>query len=788
MFKNYLKIAVRNLSKSKWYSLITIAGLAIGMSACVLIVMYVRDELKYDRFHANAERTYRVTTDSPSFGHLSSSAPALADVLKTGYPEVEKVTQVFKHWFSPLIAHEQTANIEEKFFFADESFFDVFSFELSSGDARTALQAPFTMVITQAAATKYFGNENPVGKTLWYNSKHEFTITGVLKSVPYNTHVHPDFIASASSLPKVMWPTFLKGWGQMVKTYAVLNDAANASPLENKLSVLYARRFGDQNQTHLKLQPITDIHLYSHLSGEFEENNDVRYVYLLTAIAAIILLISVINYVNLATARSQTRLREIGMRKILGAYRRMLIVQFLTESVIIALVALFGSIVLIEFALPVINQYAEKQLVLNYWSDGWMLFAMTLVTGLGAGLYPAVFLSRMQPAKTLRPQAETLRLGGWARQSLVVLQFSASIAMAIATMIILDQLRYMQSAELGFNKQQVLIIPMKDESMESNARAFSSELTLNSKILSVSSANAFPGKGHAGDYLGRPGTDETIPASFNWITEDFVKTLGLKIIAGRNVSSAFPSDPHQAALLNESAVKAMGIELPDRAIGKTVFAKGVDGDKQRTIVGVVADFHFQSLHHVIEPMVLLPQWDHLAYMLVRIDGQDIPSTIKFIGKTWEQFAKAQPFTYTFLDQEFDRHYRAEQDWSSVMSYGTMIALGIAVLGLLGLAAFTTQRRTKEIGIRKVLGATSGRIITMISADFLKLILIANVLAWPAAYWLMTSWLENFAYRTSIHAGTFIAAGSVAMIITLLAVGIQSIRAANANPVDALKYE
>lgn len=788
MVKNYLKIALRNLLKHKWYSLITVAGLAVGMSACILIVMYVRDELSYDRFHKNAGRTFRVTTDSPSFGHLSSSAPALADVLKTDYPEVEHVTRVFKHWFSPLIAHEQTANIEEKFFFADETFFDVFSFELASGDARTALQAPFSVVLTKEAAIKYFGNDNPIGKTLLLNSKHEFKITGILKSVPYNTHVHPDFIASSSSLPKVMWPAFLKGWGQMVKTYVVLNEESNAAPLETKLSVLYARRFGDHNQTRLKLQPIADIHLHSHLSGEFEENNDVRYVYLLTAIAVIILLISVINYVNLATARSQSRLREIGMRKILGAYRRTLIVQFLTESVVMALAALFGAIALVEFALPIINQYAEKQLMLNYGSDGWLLLAMALMTGVIAGLYPAVFLSRMQPAKTLRPQTETRWRGGWTRQSLVVIQFSASIVMAIATMIILDQLHYMQSAELGFNKEQVLIVPMKDESMESNIRAFASELKLNPNVVSVGNANAFPGKVHAGDYLGRPGTDETISASFNWITEDFVQTLGLKIIAGRNVSASFPSDPDAAVVLNESAVKAMGVASPEQAIGKTVFAKGVDGDKKRTVVGVVADFHFQSLHHAIEPMVLLPQWNHLAYTLIRISGKDIPSTVKFINETWGRFAKTQPFTYTFLDQEFDRHYRAEQDWSTVMSYGTSVALGIAMLGLLGLAAFTTQRRTKEIGIRKVLGATSGRIITMISADFLKLVLMANVLAWPVAYGLMKSWLENFAYRTTIHAGTFIMAGAVAMIITLLAVGFQSVRAANANPVDALKYE
>ncbi|NUM81255.1 FtsX-like permease family protein [bacterium] len=477
-----------------------------------------------------------------------------------------------------------------------------------------------------------------------------------------------------------------------------------------------------------------------------------------------------------------------GMRKILGAYRRTLIMQFLTESVVITVTALIGAVALIESVLPVINQYAEKQLLMNYWSDGWLLLTMTMVTGLGAGLYPAIFLSRMQPAKTLQPRAETRWRGGWTRQSLVVLQFSASIVMAISTMIILDQLHYMQSAELGFNKEQVLIIPMKDESMESNIRAFASELKLSPNVLSVSNANAFPGKAHAGDYLGRPGTEETVPASFNWITEDFVKTLGLKIIAGRNVSESFPSDPSTAAVLNESAVKALGIESPEHAIGKTVFAKGVDGDNQRMVVGVVADFHFQSLHNAIEPMVLLPQWNHLAYTLIRIGGKDIPSTVKFINETWVRFAKTQPFTYTFLDQEFDRHYRAEQDWSAVMSYGTSVALGIAVLGLLGLAAFTTQRRTKEIGIRKVLGASSRRIMMMISADFVKLVLIANVLAWPIAYLLMSAWLENFAYRTPIHPETFVVAGAVAMIITLAAVGIQSIRAANANPVDALKYE
>jgi putative ABC transport system permease protein len=794
MFKNYFKIAVRNLLKSKLYSFINLSGLALGLACGMIILLYAQDELSYDRFYENANRTYRLLLESEGFGKHANTPPALAAAVKNDYAEVRHLTRVFRHWFSPLIAHEQKGFIEENFFFVDDDFFQVFSLPFIKGD-RQALIAPGSVVITESMAQKYFGDQDPIGKTFTYNTKTEFKVTGVLRPSPHNMHFHPDFLASISSLPQVMWPTVLDSWTMnSLKTYVVLNEKASAAALQEKMADFYRRHRGENNRSTLYLQPVTDIHLRSQLPNEIEANSDIRYVYLLFAIALIILIIAGINYVNLATARSASRAKEVGLRKVVGAQRSHLVRQFLGESVLLSLAALLLAIVVIELFLPYINQFTGKKLALGFAGNNWSVFgflSIALFIGLVAGSYPAFFLSGFQPAKVLKGKFDAGSVGGTLlRKGLVVVQFAASIALMIGTLVIFKQLDYFRSAKLGFNREQVIVVPVQDEAVSQQLQTMRNEFLRNTQVLAVGAANAYPGKGHASDDVRWEGAaaNQFLAMAVNWIDYDLPATLGLELVTGRNFSREFETDANDAVLLNEAAVKAIGWNSPAAAIGKKVFAAGVDRPEGRRVIGVIRDFHFQSLHHHLEPLVLYPQLSNLAFLLIRIRPDDIAGTLAALQSQWTKISDRQPFIYSFLDEDFGKLYKSEQRWSQTMGYAAVVAILIAGLGLFGLASFMVERRKKEISVRKVLGASVFGVMGLLAKEFIKPVFLASVLASPVAYFAMNKWLQNFAYRIDLGWWMFALAGGLALIVALLTVSAQAIKTALANPVDSLRYE
>jgi len=795
MLKNYLKIALRNLRKYKAYSFINIAGLALGIGSALLIWLYVQDELSYDRFHPKAQHTYRLLSEGVGSGLHTNTPPALAAAFKNDYPEIRHIARVFQHWFSPLIAHEQKGFIEERFFFVDSSFFEVFSLTLLKGDSRRVLQSPNAVVLTESMAQKYFGDTDPIGQTLTYNTNAELKVTGILRAPPHNMHFHPDFLASISSLRNVMWPAVLDSWTMnALKTYVVLNENASAAALQKKMLDFYPRHLGEGGQAKLHLQPITDIHLRSQLPYEIEPNSDQRYVYLLLAIAAIILTIAGINYVNLATARSAVRAKEVGMRKVAGAQRFHLIGQFLGESILLALAALILAAGLLELLLPYVNQFTGKKLALDFGGNAsWLVFILGATFGIGviAGSYPALFLSRLQPVKVLKGRIDAGSTGGaMLRRSLVVIQFAASVILIIGTLVIGKQLDYFRSAKLGFNKAQVLVVPVQDKAVSEQLQALRSELLRHSSVLAAGSINTFPGKVHVRDPIRWEGVaeEQSMMMSINWIDFDLAATLGLEFVAGRGFSREHETDATEAVILNETAVKALGWESPEAALGKKIFSFSTDRPEGRRIIGVVGDFHFQSLHHAIEPLVIYPRPANLTYLLVRIRPQNIAGTLATMAGIWSKFSARQPFTHSFLDQDFDRLYNSEQRLSRLMSYAASTAILIACLGLFGLASFMVERRTKEIGIRKVLGASVSQVVILLSKDFTRLVLIALIIAAPVAYLAMSRWLQDFAYRINIGWWVFALAGGLAFLIALLTVSSQAIKAALANPVEALRYE
>ena len=789
MLKNYFKITLRNLQKHKGYAFINVGGLALGITCCLLILFYVQDELSYDRFHEQAPQIHRVLFEpddaKPSALNMFFVGPRVVEE----YPDVRQATRLFRHWESPLIAQGQQGFVEEQFFFADGAFFDVFSFSLREGDPQTALDAPFSVVLTESAARKYFGDEDPMGKTLRYNTKHEFRVTGVLYDVPLRSHFHPDFVASMPSLPLVSYGRIQEEW-KVFYTYVVLQQAVSPAQVEQKTADFYRRHFGSDSRSRLRLQPLTAIHLHSQVANELEANGDVRYLYLLSAIGLMILLIACINYMNLATARSTKRAREVGMRKMVGAHRLQIIRQFFGESLLLSILALLLSIGLVRLLLPVLSQLTGKALTLSV-SNPWFLpgcVGVVLFVGLLAGSYPAMILSRFRPAEVLKGRFESSRHGRLLRRTLVVVQFAASVVLIVGTLVVSDQLDYVRTSKLGFDKEQVVVIPVQDPVVRRQYAALGEAWLQAPDVLAVgTSSSSYPGRSHSfGHTVRRAGAsdDEAVVMYRNWVDHGFIKTLGIELAAGRDFTNTLETD-EAAVLLNEAAVKALGWASAGAALGQVVT---LNADEERPVIGVVKDFHFKSLHHQIEPLIITPQFHTPTNFLVRIRPADMPQTLAALKAAWEGFSSDQPFTYSFLDETVDVLYRADAQWGQVIGYAALLAILIGCLGLFGLAAFSAEQRTKEIGVRKVLGASISGIVVLLSRDFLKLVLVAFVVAAPVAYVAMNRWLENFVYRIEISWRIFLMAGLIVLLIVILTVSYQAIKAALADPVKALRYE
>lgn len=781
MFKNYLKIAFRNIKKYKLYSFINIAGLAVGMSVCILIMLFVKDELSYDRYHENAGRIYRVIADyhiSKGSAKSAVTSATLAPTLIEKFPEIAHAVR-FDHENKAVIQCNDNLFSEERFFFADAAVFNVFTFPFIKGDPRTALQEPNSVVLTEETAQKYFGHELPIGKTIILQNKGEFKVTGILHNIPHNSHFTFDFLASFVTFGKIDNPWAYQGW-----TYILLPEDYDATLLEEKFAANKEELGWYSKGLQFYLQSLKSIHLHSHLSGEIEANSDIRSLYIFSVIAFFIMLIACINFMSLATARSAHRACEVGVRKVLGARRVQLTKQFLGESILFSSLALALALALVELFLPAFNQLVRKPLQMDY-TDSWLLLLtlifVSLLVGFVSGSYPAFFLSAFQPTEVLKGgrQGPSGRSSRNFRYSSVVIQFMISIALIISTGIIGKQLKYMHRKELGFHKKHIVEIPIANTPILKSYPAFKAELMKHPNILNVSAAMGSPldGKFKTSQKI----NDEEIEVHYLLVDHDYIETLGMTLLRGRNFSKDSITDATEAVILNERAVKTFGLK---DAIGKNFKIIGGKG----VVVGVVRDFHSESLHEQIQPTALqiLPKF--YRNILVRIRQENISATIKFLALEWREFAPHRPFEYIFLDEAFNKLYRAEDSLARIFGYFSSLAIFIACLGLFGLASFTAERRIKEICIRKVLGASVREIVLLLSKEFTRWVLIANIIAWPIAYFVMNRWLQNFAYRINIGIGIFLLSAMIAFVIALATVSFQAVKAALSNPVDVLKYE
>ena len=800
MWRNYIKIAMRNLIRHKGYSFINVAGLAVGMACCILIMVYVKDELSYDHAYGKGDRIFRVTReffnlDGKTNLKLGFVAPQVATLLRTDFPDL-KVTQ-FTRDYESRFEYNRQVFIEDQFFWADEHAFELFDFELLEGNGPTMLKEPNSLVLTESAARKYFGNENALGKTIVYGGDMNMKVSGVLRDLPANTHFHFTILGSFSTLHTLLPKGSLENWGSNnYLTYLLLPPDRSAKALEEQLVGFIDKHFPlhghgfktPHDMTLLHLQPLYDIHLYSHLDGEVEPNGDIMYVYIFSIIAVFILLIACVNFMNLSTAKAADRGKEVGIRKVAGAVRADLIRQFLYETLVIAFLASVAAIGLVELTLPKFSAFSGKELSLNLFNDYIILsgvFLIALVTGVLAGSYPAFYLSAFQPVAVLKNTMRGSRHSRL-RSTLVILQFAISIALIAGIGVIQNQITYCRTASLGFDKEHVVFLPAPQDVRLEDIRT---QLLENSGVISVSGASRVPsGRLLDASTTGIEWKGEMKQIDFRIATvradEHYIPTYGIELAAGRNFSKEFSTDDTAAVIFSETAVQAIGWQSNEDAIGKRVET----ATRHARVIGVVKDFHFESMREKISPIIF---WmDPRAYgrISVRVRPENIAGTIDFLKKKWNGYRPDIPFTYQFIDENFDKLYRSEEKLSTLLEYFSALAVFIACLGLLGLAAFMAERRTKEIGIRKVLGASITGIIVLFSKEFGILVIAANIVAWPLTYWLMHRWLNNFAYRIDMDVWTFVLSGAAALAISLATVSYQAIKAATANPADALKYE
>ena len=809
MLKNCFKIAVRNILKNKLYSSINIAGLAVGIACCIAIMLFVHDELSYDRFNQFADRIYRPHLFLRVNGHETKTAFSPAAMGPTVYhdlPEVAAYARLVKSG-PTAVRYENKTFIEERFFGADSSVFDVFTFPFVAGNPRTALTQPNTVVITESMAHKYFGGDNPIGKILNTGKQNNYVVTGVIKDIPMNSHLHPDFIASLTTSQDSRNPTWISN---NYYTYLLLRKGVDPSEFQKKLDDEVAKYASPQlkavagfsleqfmaagNKYGLVLQPLTSIHLNSHLDYEVEPNGDITYVYIFSAIAIAILLIACINFVNLATARSEKRSKEVGVRKTLGSTRSHLVGQFMSESILMSIVAVVLAVGIVELLLPFFNQIADKKMSLHLFSDPLtvpLLLCVAVAVGIIAGSYPAFYLSSFHPIDVLRSDVRQGGRRSLLRSGLVIFQFAISIALFAGTFIIFAQLRYVQTRNLGFDKEESIVVDRTND-LANRLQPFEDELRTDKAVVSLTNSNAIPGNqgGDNGCRLeGAPESQvEDIQQMF--CDNDFAETYKLGMAEGRFFSKEHPSDS-AAVVVNEEVEKSFNAK---DIVGKFLIypGNGPKGtDLRCEIIGVVKDFNYRSLHEPIRPLAmrLLPKQGFIGrFVTVRLTPGDHLSAISFIEDVWKKYAGDEEFSWNFLDDNLQKLYAADQRTSDIAGAFSILAIFIACLGLLGLAAFVTEQRTKEIGIRKVLGASVTEIVALLSKEFVKWVLIANLVAWPLAYYVMNNWLKNFAYRTSMNIWIFVASGAMALVIALLTMSSHAIRAATANPIQSLRYE
>lgn len=806
MLRNYLKIAIRNMKRHKGYSLINIFGLALGMACCILILLYVTDELSYDNFHEKADRIYRVNAIS-SIGvttrYYATVPPALAQGLADSIPEIEAFVRAMD--INSLRGRYKNNSIEiEECFFVDSAFFNIFTHEFVEGSPESALENPDSFVITEETAHRIFGDESPMGKSIDLGRSRVIQVTGVIKNVPSNSHFRFNgllplsFIRDESGSPRDFSDiAYFCEW----YAYLLLRESVSVSDVERKITETAEEKWGELlrekgTTRQYPVQRIRDLHLRSYCEYEYGSPGDINTVYLFSAIALLVLFIACFNFINLSTARSASRAREVGMRKVLGSHKSQLIKQFLSESIVISIIGLLLGILLVILALPTFNGLAGKEFNSAQLMSSTVLLGLLgiiIVTGIIAGSFPAFILSAFDPVIVLKGKLSSASKNSSLRKILVVVQFSISVFMIIGILIIIRQLDYIKNRNLGFNKEQMVVMPFfgnrRDEETAGRFDALRNKISQNPSVVSASFSIDVPGGDMGFDAFLPEGksSEETLRAMRYWVGYNFVKTYGMEIIKGRDFSQSFSTDANQALIINEKAATVLG--WGDDVLGKQLVNVSRD-NRPGTIVGVVKDFHSASMRMEISPVVIALEPRFFGRISVRLRPENVPDTLSFLENTLREIYPEREFdfSYYFIDDDFRSKYPEEEKIREIYLTFGFLAVFIACLGLFGLASFTVEQRTKEIGVRKVLGASVQEIALLLSKEFFKWVLVANIIAWPLAYYVMNNWLENFAYRIGIKLDIFIFSGIIAVVIAMLTVSYHSIKAARANPVNALKYE
>ncbi|MCD4693623.1 MAG: ABC transporter permease [Calditrichales bacterium] len=787
MFKNYFKIAIRNLIKNKIYSFVSIFGLAIGMAVCILLLLYVQHELSYDRFHKNADHIYRLCNPDHPY-HSPQTAKLLAD----NFPEIKNYTRILVQG-EQIIQHKEKRFKETEFVYADAGLFQIFSFKFKHGNPETALQKPFTIVISEKIARKYFGDENPIGKVFKLNNEYDYSITGVMEDMPQNSHFRYDFFATLTNAENVFGANRMNHWGwENFLVYFLIQDEISKSTFETKCNELMAKLKNVEPNNPLpkySIQQLKEIHLYSqHFENDIQPQNSITYVLVFSAIGMLILLIACLNYINIVTANASTRANEIGIKKVVGATRKQLAKQFIGESFVVIFMAVSLSVIIVEICLPIFNMLSGKVLsssALFQMNTILGILGIILITGILAGCYPAFFLSAFQPVRLLKTSDTGGKSKFHFRRILVGTQFTIVIILICSAILMFRQINFLQQKKLGFNKEYTLISEVNSFKEVEKYNTLKQALLEQSLVTSVSCASRVPSDDlNNWGSLTPEGQTDAIVMPFVHMSFDYFETLGITAKQGRLFSNELTTDINEALILNEAAVNKIGIH--ENPVGQSVLCNWPKSD--RKIIGIVNDFHFESLYEQIRPAAFVMHHPMCWKLMVKVKPSNAISSINTIKEICQNFYPDWIFEFHFLDDRLENIYQADKKTFQLMGYFTMLAIFIACMGLFGMASFMIKQRTKEIGVRKALGASIAHILITLTKDFTKWVIWANIFAWPVAYYAMNKWLENFAYKIEIGWWVFILAGGIALIIALLTVSCQAIMAATANPVESLRYE
>lgn len=801
MFKNYLKVAFRTLNKNRVYAFINILGLALGLTITILVFLFIKDETSYDNHWSDSDRIYRMGLKANAMGQnidAPISPSPMAQALRTDFPEVETATRFQPNNQEILMRYEENKIYIQTMASADSLFFNVFDYEFVHGNPNTALKDENTIVVTEETASKLFGSENPMGKVLNYDNRQDYIVTGVIKEMQGKSHFQFDMVLSSNNVQN-RWTS------NNFKTYFKLREGVNPDEFYPKMNAAFMKNvepeiemfmkvpieefYAANNTFDYQMDTVESVHLYSHKDWEIKQNGNIMYIYVFSGIAILVILIAGINFMNLSTARSGKRAKEVGVRKVTGASRKMLIGQFLTESVIQSFLALFLALILVELFIPGFNNIMETEISLfNEAFNQTIIFALivTAFYGLFAGSYPAFFLSSFQPVSVLKGDFTKSKSGALLRKVLVIFQFTASAILIIGMLIIFKQISFLHDKDIGFEGEQVVTVPLQTDDMANNFRDYKSIFLKNSNVLSVTRSSYLPGENPNQNMYELEGTQEQLPLWNMEVDYDFFETLNIKLAEGRLFSRAQDNDSIPTYILNRSAIKNLNIKnAVGQRIGQIIDAQG--NKEYGTIVGIIEDFHVEGFNQEIRPMIFRVS-NYTWFASIKIAPENMQSTISFLEDEWNKLEPTHPFRYQLLDEKFGELLKQQDNFGTMFLFLTILAIIISAMGLYGLSSFTAEQRTKEIGIRKVLGSSVGGIMNMLTKDFLKLVLIANIVSWPITYLLAKNWLNNFSYQIDMPILPYIFATLLSMIIALITVSSQAYVAANSDPVNALKYE